>query len=102
MVTAVTLTPPAMPETGAQPGMLSDLAQEALSGIGKMQTEYSEGMRAAQVPIAQSSDMGTMAADLARQMQASVRVQAHLAQFMMTSSVSSTMGNNLNTFLKGQ
>ncbi len=118
---AATGAPPlqfANPAQSLQPGdapSLSAMGQSMLSGIGRMQSEFDGGVRAAFAPTPDSvasppattpqeaSDRIQEAARLfAEQIEASTRVQEQLTRFVMASSVSSSLGRNLNMFLRGQ
>lgn len=94
---------------------LSDMARELLSNISTMQSNFQQEV----VPSAQGSDEALVASrpvdtaqpgepvtDAARalvdQIQQSTQVQEQLTRFMMASSVSSSLGRNLNMFLRGQ
>lgn len=111
MVTAVTqMTGQAVAATGTQgPGQqgpqLSEMAQRALEGLGRMSDSYAAGGRALQ---AQLSRPAPAPADFGAQVQASqenlriaLQVQQQVLQFSMATSISSSLGNNLNSFLKG-
>ncbi len=100
---------------GGNGAMLSDLAREALAGLNHMQAGYAgksgavpeSGAQLIEAPAgvgeaAPATDYATMTREMTEAIQNSVRVQAQLGQFMMTASISTTMGSNLNTFLKGQ
>lgn len=102
------------------PGMvsLSEMAQNILSRIGTLQ----EGFEATVLPTAspdsqahvgkvdelsQAREPAENKFDasvtlLAEQIQHSTQVQQQLTRFMMASSISSSLGRNLNMFLRGQ
>ncbi|MEM9341890.1 MAG: hypothetical protein AAGA87_02480 [Pseudomonadota bacterium] len=109
----------ANPTSPAQLGndvSLSDMARELLSNISTMQSDFQNEV----VPAAQGSDEALIASrpvegadasgqpvtDAAKalvdQIQQSTQVQEQLTRFMMASSVSSSLGRNLNMFLRGQ
>lgn len=84
---------------------LSELAQRALEGLGRMSDSYAAGSRSVESQL--SRPVGPLD-DLSAQMQAaqdnmrvSLEVQQQVLQFSMATSISSSLGNNLNSFLKG-
>ncbi len=131
MVTFVSQVPatvgPAAPASAVGGAVdLTDVARQALSRISTMQSDLNATMqqmdgltasprsgaataaRPVDAPgqIAETSpSAGTMDQSLdrtAEMMALTSQVQAQLLQFSMATSVSSNMGRNLNTFLKGQ
>lgn len=111
MVTFVNQVPGIDPSAAAGVGKsveMSDLAKSTLSSLGDMQTDFTEIMEKADVTAMQPSDPSQaegMEGSLnrtAEMMQITSQVQAQLLQFSMATSISSNMGRNLNTFLKGQ
>lgn len=103
-------------EGAGQTPSLSHMAEAALSGIEKLQADMGNGMKPAAEPaptidaITRPGEadrvpegmLGAQAQILAEQIQASTQVQMQLARFVMASSVSSSLGRNLNMFLRGQ
>lgn len=98
---------------------LSETAREALASLGSLERGLQVDLDAAAAlretdlasmkeraeNVAESSDAETLASAqfaMAQQMDIAVRVQQQLTQFVMVSSVSSSFGKNLNTFLRGQ
>lgn len=116
MVTAVTaITSADVAKVSAEaPAQLSDVTQNALSNLGQMQTDFTQSMEAIGTNIDKvdtatqaqsgpvSDNFNTDLAELSRMMEASTNVQLQLLQFTMATSLSSSTGRNLNTFLKGQ
>lgn len=110
MVTAVTqMTGSAVAAAqgqGAGPGpQLSDLARRALDGLGEMSNAYAASSHAVETQMARPVPPG---ADVTAQIQAAqdsmriaIQVQQQVLQFSMATSISSSLGNNLNSFLKG-
>jgi hypothetical protein len=110
-----------MPDAGGEAG-LSDMARGVLSKIGELQAGFEQnvasairpgesametglsGTGAAAAPTQTSGAERTLASvqSYADQIQQSTVVQTQLAKFVMASSISSSLGRNLNTFLKGQ
>ena len=101
------------------PGLvsLSDMAQNMLSRIGALQegfetrvlsTGTTDNPAVSNVDkLAQSNEEGAGRFDssiqlFAEQIEHSTQVQQQLTRFMMASSVSSSLGRNLNMFLRGQ
>lgn len=115
MVTAVTLASgSAVSGTGMSPAstpQLSDLARQALDGIGRMQQDYGASNAAMNRPVNTASANGvpgsetsalTASMDAMRaSTEAALKVQGQIVQFSMATSISSSLGNNLNSFLKG-
>lgn len=96
---------------------ISGLADSILSGIGKLQTQMNSGLaepmsnpqsavqsmsRPAEGDRVPDGMVGEQTQILAEQIEASTRVQTQLVQFVMASSMSSSLGRNLNMFLRGQ
>ena len=116
MVTAVTALGAealsfAAPATGVGAGpaapQLSNLAREALDGLSRMHAEFDAGTRVMESQASRTTPLQA-GSDLAAQLQASreaaqaaLKVQGQILQFTMATSISSTLGNNLNSFLKG-
>lgn len=108
------------PAEGGGLHALTDVAQRTLDGIGRFQASFD----AALAPVSTGPQAGTKvprgadgtgsdgaaapgeAMDQVRlmmeQMEQASRVQAQLVQFVTASSVSSSLGKNLNMFLRGQ
>ena len=113
MVTAVTalgadalaaVQPSSLPAPAPQ---LSDLASQALQGLGRMHANFEAGARAVETQLSSTPPVGT-GSDIAMQIQASqeamqvaLKLQGQIMQFSMATSISSSLGNNLNSFLKG-
>lgn len=110
MVTAVTglgnsagaATMPQMP----QEPVLSEMAQATLERLGRMHSEFSESAgavlnRAAPVQAAESGDLARSMQSVSEAFQTATRVQSQIVQFSMATSISQSLGNNLNSFLKG-
>lgn len=113
MVTAVTdlsaaSAALASPATRTQP-QLSDFAQRALDGLGQMHADYQAGSASIRAglekPVAVT---GSGPEALVQQIEAmqsnsrvAIQVQSQIVQFTLATSVSSSLGNNLNSFLKG-
>lgn len=110
MVTMVTL-----PSSGAElatpqlkPVQMSDIAEQALSKIGNLQDSMAEvsakvdTTNAAMIDASQSATFAEMLARTGEMMALASQVQGQLLQFSVATSVSSSMGRNLSTFLKGQ
>lgn len=113
---ATHLNNPSMPQLGSQDVTISEMAKGMLATI----TDLQKGFQQEVAPTAQNSSAideftRTPVADsteathvvdatkiLADQIQQSTKVQEQLTRFMMASSVSSSLGKNLNTFLRGQ
>lgn len=91
-----------------KPVELSEFAKSTLSKMGEMQSTFSETMNKAELHAMPNQDpakSGGIADDLNRTaevMAITTQVQTQLLQFSMATSISSNMGRNLNTFLKGQ
>lgn len=114
----VRLDNPATQVGGGQGPSLSDMARSALSSVGGLQQDFQSGVvpqagpeagaRAIQpvsVPgeaAAGQPGMSGAVATLTQQIEASTRVQAQLTRFVAASSMSSSLGRNLNMFLRGQ
>lgn len=95
---------------------ISRIAEAALDGIRTLQLDLDGGLGAATRPEPSVQSMprvgagegvpeGLMAEHaqiLADQIAASTQVQAQLVRFVMASSMSSSLGRNLNMFLRGQ
>jgi hypothetical protein len=97
---------------------LTDVAKQTLAGIENLQAKFqstlasteasSSGLPAGIGPAGEAtateaSDPAIRTAErLVAQIEQSTQVQAQLAQFVMASSMSSSLGNNLNMFLRGQ
>ena len=95
---------------------LSAIAEQALGSIGSLQDGFSQGVTPSQSPgqaidniqrtgagegvHPQQTDMNSVA--LMEQIQASTNVQTQLVRFVTASSISSSLGRNLNMFLRGQ
>lgn len=111
MVTAVTqMTGQAVAATGTQgPGQqgpqLSEMAQRALDGLGRMSDAYAAGNRAVEAqmsrPVQPGSDVTAQIQAAQDNMRVAMQVQQQVLQFSMATSISSSLGNNLNSFLKG-
>ncbi|MDO5621575.1 MAG: hypothetical protein Q4G24_08915 [Paracoccus sp. (in: a-proteobacteria)] len=110
MVTSVTAmgnaAAPAL-QSGTEQPMLSDLAQHALKGLGKMHMDFAASAQTIQTQVAPPAGAGP-ATDMAQQVRAlqdsyhtALQVQHQIMQFSMATSISQTLGNNLNSFLKG-
>lgn len=90
---------------------LSDIATEALQGLGRMHANFDAGARAVETQMASPAQIAGQisgASDIAMQLQASqqamqvaMKLQGQIMQFSMATSISSSLGNNLNSFLKG-
>lgn len=115
MVTAVTaFTNAAGSATGtattSQEPVLSDMAQATLERLGQMHTEFSQSAGALEShasPAVQPS-AGNEADNLTRAMESfgdsfrtAAQIQSQIVQFSMATSISQSLGNNLNSFLKG-
>ena len=86
---------------------LSDIATEALQGLGRMHANFDAGARSVETQMASPAQISG-ASDIAMQLQASqqamqvaMKLQGQIMQFSMATSISSSLGNNLNSFLKG-
>lgn len=112
MVTSVTAManaatfPPA--QQGARQPTLSDLAQRALSGLEHLHTEFGASARALEAQTASPVTPADSNLTLVQQMQSvqegyrtALQVQHQIMQFSMATSISQSLGNNLNSFLKG-
>lgn len=106
--------------SGGSPMSLSEMAQSALRGVGGLQSQFQTGAVAQARPEPMTvalqpggSAPGTAAAKseaaigdsaqmLAAQIESSSQVQAQLTRFVAASSMSSSLGRNLNMFLRGQ
>lgn len=90
---------------GAEPPQLSDLAQRALDGLGRMSDAYAAGNRAVEAqmsrPVSPSADVTAQIQAAQDNMRVAMQVQQQVLQFSMATSISSSLGNNLNSFLKG-
>ncbi|GLS81606.1 hypothetical protein [Paracoccus marinus] len=113
MVTAVTdlsaaSAALAQPATQNQP-QLSDFAQRALDGLGQMHSDYQSGSMAIRQemdrPVAITGSGPEMLSQqieaMRSQSRMAIQVQQQIVQFTLATSVSSSLGNNLNSFLKG-
>lgn len=100
----------ANPTEGGAGGMpvLSAAAKSALAGIERFQGGFAADVAPSVKPQAGAGtvpDAGSgldQARMLVEQMQQTTRVQAQLVQFVTASSISSSLGRNLNMFLRGQ
>ena len=112
MVTAVTqMTSSTVAVIGAPgsgagaPPQLSELAQRALEGIGRMSDAYAAGNRAMEGqmsrPVAPGGEVAAQVQIAQDNMRVAMQVQQQVLQFSMATSISSSLGNNLNSFLKG-
>lgn len=86
---------------------LSDMAQRMLSGVSELQTDMQQAMHpdpSGTTSVAEASGKGEMGhlAMLSDQIHRSAEVQQQLTRFVMASSMSSSLGRNLNMFLRGQ
>ena len=96
--------------------VLTEVAQSALQGLERFQGKFAADIALAEQPqtgVAAMRDAGAgtdvapnQAMDQARmlveQMQQTTKVQMQLVQFVTASSISSSLGRNLNMFLRGQ
>lgn len=111
---AIRVENPAFQGLGQDIG-LTDVAKQTLAGIENLQAGFqgtlatteasSSGMPASVGAAGEvgSTDSAMQTAErLVAQIEQSTQVQAQLAQFVMASSMSSSLGNNLNMFLRGQ
>jgi hypothetical protein len=99
---------PASAQTGATDQVtLSDMAQKMLSSVTTLQTDMQSAMQTGE----QNTAMGSTAVDksemtsltmITDQIHRSTEVQQQLTRFVMASSMSSSLGRNLNMFLRGQ
>ena len=111
MVTAVTaLGADALSAVPAQPvpapaPQLSDIATEALQGLGRMHASFQAGTRAVETqmaaPVSAGADISQQLQAAQEAMQVALQLQGQIIQFSMATSISSSLGNNLNSFLKG-
>ncbi|MFI0397147.1 hypothetical protein [Paracoccus jiaweipingae] len=115
MVTSVTAMANAAPLPVAQGDAggpaLSDLAQRALTGLGQMHSDFAASAQAMQAQTAAPAGSPASAGSdlsLVQHMQAvqdsyrtAIQVQHQIMQFSMATSISQSLGNNLNSFLKG-
>ena len=90
---------------------MSDMAKQALSEIGRLQSGFAANVTPAMQPGpamdgvragAEANPALDQARVLAEQIEQTTKVQTQLVQFVMASSISSSLGQNLNTFLRGQ
>ena len=96
---------------------LSSMARATLRGLGSMQAEFDRGVQG--VPGADGPKSGQVvnrsepvdpsttgmekaAQVMAEQIETATRAQEQLVRFVAASSVSSSLGRNLNMFLRGQ
>lgn len=116
MVTAVSLASGSavggagMAPSAATP-QLSDFAQSALDSIGRMQQDYGASTAAMNRPTPAPTATGTPGSETSNMIaamdsmrastDAALKVQGQIVQFSMATSISSSLGNNLNSFLKG-
>ena len=93
--------------TGSAGGpQLSDLARQALDGLGRMQQDFSIAPTALRggTPSAPATGSEALSASMdamRASVDAALRVQGQIVQFSMATSISQSLGNNLNSFLKG-
>lgn len=87
---------------------LSDAAQATLDRLGQMHTDYNSSMdsmktqESAKVRPSDSGDSLERAVTIYSQsVQDSLAVQRQLVNFSMATAISQSLGNNLNSFLKG-
>ncbi|AGT08883.1 BAR domain-containing protein [Paracoccus aminophilus] len=108
MVTAVTAVANSAATTTTpteQMPALSDMAQATLDRLGEMHADFAQNSAALK---AQSAEVPKPGEDLATQLQSfseafrtAALVQSQIVQFSMATSISQSLGNNLNSFLKG-
>lgn len=117
MVTAVSLASGSavggvgMTPSAASP-QLSDFARTALDSISRMQQDYGASTAAmnrptpapavAGAPGSETSNLVAAMDSMRASTDAALKVQGQIVQFSMATSISSSLGNNLNSFLKGQ
>ncbi|WBU57179.1 hypothetical protein [Paracoccus sediminicola] len=111
MVTAVNAVATPAAATPAQDPVLSDLAQATLERLGNMHSNFNESAVAMRSQTEAAPATGVASGqgdDLARSVQAAAdafrtasQVQSQIVQFSMATSISQSLGNNLNSFLKG-
>lgn len=96
----------------AQAPVLSDLAQATLDRLGQMHADFTQSANAvdgrAQNTLARSGTPATESTDLIQSLESvseafrtATVVQSQIVQFSMATSISQSLGNNLNSFLKG-
>ena len=97
---------------------LSSMASATLRGLGQMQADFSQGVKG--VPGTEKASSGQVvnrteaatdpatqgvekaAKIMSEQMETTMRAQEQLVKFVAASSISSSLGRNLNMFLRGQ
>ena len=96
---------------------LSSMARSTLSGLGSMQAEFDRGVQG--IPKGEHAGSGQVvnrsepadpsvtgvekaAKTMGEQIETATRAQEQLVRFVAASSVSSSLGRNLNMFLRGQ
>lgn len=101
---------------GGQDISLSEMAKSMLSSVSELQSGFQKDVAPASQESAQVRELEASgqtervdpqhvpeaAKILADQIEQSTQVQQQLTRFMMASSVSSSLGRNLNMFLRGQ
>ncbi|TWI35143.1 hypothetical protein [Paracoccus sulfuroxidans] len=86
---------------------LSDMAQSVLDSVSRLHNDFEAGMQNIQVekkPVHtpnENPELKQMFDEAVQQMGANLHMQAQLVQFSMATSISQSLGNNLNSFLKG-
>lgn len=119
MVTAVTVTGfanSAVASAQAQPAppVLSELAQATLDRLGRMHSAFADSQDAvsrraldpgpgagAATAAGGGADLAGSVASVSAAFRDAARLQAQIVQFSMATSISQSLGNNLNSFLKG-
>ncbi|SMO45621.1 hypothetical protein [Paracoccus laeviglucosivorans] len=91
-----------------QEPVLSELAQAALDRLGQMHSDFTHSAGAVMDRANVAPPTGNGPDDLARSLasvseafQTTALVQSQIVQFSMATSISQSLGNNLNSFLKG-
>lgn len=107
--------PAGLAAEGGDLSAMTAAAERALAGIGRLQQGFeanvapsAEGqngvsaMTGSDPARAAENDTMNQARMMIDQIEQTTQVQAQLVQFVMASSVSSSLGRNLNMFLRGQ